>query len=212
MRNVAALAYVFTGFLAFSAGPGLGATVTFTPPNVNEHQEDDVLDDDLDVTADMGLGNSEDLAGGDTGTWDYVYKRPYKVLSDDKADLELVLSLLPGLGAGGTIESLTFYLTSSDGEIPGTRITAGPTNFIGTTATISFFGDDVLGNLQGKTITDFHLEFKLSSGFMRWHDASVLIEADDIEPVPLPPALLSLMVPILVLGGLARRKARHHGG
>ena len=56
-------------------------------------------------------------------------------------------------------------------------------------------GDDVLGNLQGLVIGDFHLNIKMKSGRFELTDIVFNWEADDIEAVaaPEPPTLFLLL-------------------
>lgn len=204
------LAFAVLILCAVSAVPVSAATIRFNPAAVNETLDNNIGDDDLKASADLGRAGALQVNAGDTGRWDYKYKTPYRIVSNDPVDVDVTMSLVPVGPGRKVIDNVIFFLTRENKEIPNTRLTLTdpPAVVLGTVATVTFFGDQELGRLKGTVFDDFHFEFKLTQGVLQWRDTDVSISADDIAAVPLPPSFVALLAPIAVLAGVnVRRRA-----
>jgi hypothetical protein len=170
--------------------------MSWDPSTTHEHLENDVLDDDLDVDA---SGDLTGLNAGDVLTWDYDYRSIYRVLSSDLADIDRLS--ISGRATPGTVFDVTLQLTGRGHTAIGPLHTfAGIPATIGGGAvqTIISEADNILGNLAGMDIADFHISVSVVSGTYEFEDAHFLWEARDIEALPEPSTGVLLGAGLLV--------------
>lgn len=153
-------------------------------------------DDDVDVTS--GKAASQTLNAGDTITWDYNYKTTYEVESGDQADIEELRLQGATLGGGGNVQ-VSLQFSDANHQLIGMPYMFpiggwGANNFLVSDE------DDILGNLQGFIIGDFHLVVTQLTGTVEFTGAIFNWEARDIEAVTAVPEPATLF---LVLCGLS---------
>jgi hypothetical protein len=200
------------------AGNAAAASFTFMPTQVTETFTDgEIFDDDVDT---QGVTERvTTLRPGDDITWQYKYTKGapgYIVLSDDLADIDLLA--LSGRGTTGALVDVTLQFSDAQNRLIGTQYrftgisAAGPVPIIrDDTLSGALDGDDVLGNLQGLIIADFHLNVRVTAGQFELTDMTFNWEAGDIEPVPEPATLLICGCGLALLGYGARRRTGAEG-
>jgi PEP-CTERM motif-containing protein len=145
---------------------------------------------------------------GQTITWDYIYKNPFRVNSGDKGDLTYLKLFGRGDGSEGQVD-ITFWLTDNDHDkIQSTVQQWTNLKWPANTNKILYGdwpfpnGDDKLGVLKDLVVADFHLEIKVNKGNVAFAGGSVNWEVGDITAVPEPHTFV--LVGIAVLGYIRR--------
>jgi hypothetical protein len=166
------------------------AVKVFRPAAPTEtFSEDNFTDDDVDVTS--NAAGPYTLAVGDRLVWDFNYSQCYHVESDDAADID-VLQLF-GASVGNSTIVVNLQFSDCEHKLFGPVYTRTATWGAGNATIWDDFqsggaadGDDLLGNLEGKEIKDFHLEVRVTAGFVTVNRIDFAWEAWDIDAVPCP--------------------------
>lgn len=190
---------------------------TFNPANPTETNNlSDVFDDDVDVYS--GQEVPQILVAGDTITWDYNYQTMYKVLSGDQADIEELRLFGTTLGGSPSV-NVSLQFTDPEHNLIGqaynfNNIGWGANNVLVSNA------NDVLGNLQGLVIGDFHLQATMLAGSVGFTGVRFNWEAGDIEavvpgpepgPIPEPSTIFLLgssLIGLTVWKGFKNQKTK----
>jgi hypothetical protein len=179
-----------------------------TTPAKEKFTNGDIFDDDLDY--DSGELSLVQVDQGKTLVWNQNFDKSYNVLSSDLADIDELT--LYGHSEGKVSATIRFWLTDNNHEAIGSTVNNFDAAFNVNVHLLlvddmipgyQYDGDDVLGNLKGKTIKDFHLEITPTNGTIYFGGGKLYLEADDIEVTPEPATLL-----LLSIGGLFLRKRK----
>lgn len=207
--NAMAVAWAALSGSAFATSFTFNPNMTITEtPSLSE-----LGDDDVDVFGESRRVTVLNGVSLDDITWTYQYtKGPYRVLSDDLADIDLLS--LSGRGTSGARADVTLQFSDIEGNLIGTPYMFSNVSLAGPVPTIrddglsgALDGDDVLGNLKGLLIGDFRINVKMSSGRFELKDMTFHWEADDIE-VAEPGTLLLLGAGFSSIGFAVRRNRR----
>lgn len=202
---------IFTTLVAISIFPSIANAMVFTynPATTTETLENDFFDDDLDVRGSPITPRI--LNEGDMMTWDYKYKKHYKVESSDMADIDklTIFGSSTGMNNGRADATVEINLTDKEGNLIGKKYTMtsgwGVNN-------LTLSADDVLGNLDGLKIGGFSLKLTIGAGStVNFVQALFNWEIDDIEeiakvPVSEPSSLILLGISLAGIALSQRKK------
>ena len=206
---------ILFGFFCVSNTYATTFNFTITDTSVGyESFDDDVFDDDVDFSS--GAQGVITAKKGDVITWNQNYSDCYKVLSDDKADID-ELTLFTR-GDGTTDVEIEFWLTDEEHKKISQTANTWTANNLAANKNLKLLDDwddhgvydggDVLGSLKDIIVCDFHLKITVLDGEMDFGGGRLLWEAGDIEkvqcPVPEPGTIFLLGGGLLGLFGIKR--------
>lgn len=209
--------FLIAGYFALSSNRAHAALVTFnitSPENIRLTWDDfEIFDDWVRFTS--GSQTPVTAKAGDTIAWDYDFGTSFKVNSSDLADLP-VLRLFGDFGdiTEYSRVDVKFWLSDPDHKpisqtvntFSGMKWDAGKDLVLYEVPSPS--GNDKLGNLEGFTVADFHIEVKVNEGQVNFRGGRLQWEAGDITALPEPSSVVFLVVGLTAFGYRSVRRTK----